>query len=120
MVAVQFLLPRKGTETWLLVSLISPTYVTFNSSYPARGRKPTGLGPFTDEVSSSIPLTPQGDGNTNYLPRPATLHIGSIPLTPQGDGNYSALAIVSLDFQGSIPLTPQGDGNFGRLVGTQP
>ncbi len=60
---VQFLLPRKGTETGkspLRVVLCPP----FNSSYPARGRKPQYRTlRYPGLQKGSIPLTPQGDGN---------------------------------------------------------
>ena len=38
-------------------------YPEFNSSYPARGRKPLPKGRLSGSKQGSIPLTPQGDGN---------------------------------------------------------
>ena len=67
---VQFLLPRKGTET------------------PKRDLDWAPL-------NSSIPLTPQGDGNTYLRATKNREDRCSIPLTPQGDGNiHIALPII--------------------------
>ena len=115
---------------------MTPTEV-FNSSYPARGRKLATYQPSSDRVrafnssypargrkllrhleiairQSSIPLTPQGDGNVRLMRTTDPILAVQFLLPRKGTETISVGANGGELLYSSIPLTPQGDGNHAE------
>ncbi len=84
--------------------------ITFNSSYPARGRKRCSTVSAVADLDGSIPLTPQGDGNKQRGWRNNSIQQFNSSYPARGRKHSPAKIAETVDHR-SIPLTPQGDGN---------